>query len=212
MASSDHSTIEARRASLASLRVSASMTSRVATRMPRPTATMSDRIAVPNSHGDSMPRKTATRLTTRRAPSAAAPPATTIGWRNTLRLTKVKRSAPSGFIVPLMHSLDSGLLYPPADRYVEAFGAAQLGHWLARRNIGGFRSPLSVNYRTFQYTPSVPSQGGSAVGTSPDPDRCLAKEMRLVTALLPESDRAALAAAPDGGGEGDVIAIGPGAF
>src|SRR5689334_9991772 len=100
VASSDHSTIEARRASLASLRVSASMTSRVATRTPRPTATMSDRIAVPNSHGDSMPRKTATRLTTRRAPSAAAPPAITTGWRNTLRLTKVNLSALSDVIVP----------------------------------------------------------------------------------------------------------------
>ena len=34
--------------------------------------------------------------------------------------------------------------YPTADRFVEAFGATALEHWLARRNIGGFRQPLSV--------------------------------------------------------------------
>ncbi|HWI36997.1 MAG TPA: oxygen-independent coproporphyrinogen III oxidase [Burkholderiales bacterium] len=34
--------------------------------------------------------------------------------------------------------------YPTADRFVEAFGASALEHWLARRNIGGFRQPLSV--------------------------------------------------------------------
>jgi len=34
--------------------------------------------------------------------------------------------------------------YPTADRFVEAFGAAELHQWLARRNIGGFVQPLSV--------------------------------------------------------------------
>jgi oxygen-independent coproporphyrinogen-3 oxidase len=34
--------------------------------------------------------------------------------------------------------------YPTADRFVEAFGAAELQQWLARRNIGGFAQPLSV--------------------------------------------------------------------
>jgi oxygen-independent coproporphyrinogen-3 oxidase len=34
--------------------------------------------------------------------------------------------------------------YPTADRFVEAFGAAELRQWLARRNIGGFAQPLSV--------------------------------------------------------------------
>jgi len=34
--------------------------------------------------------------------------------------------------------------YPTADRFVEAFGADQHGSWLAKRQIGGFRRPLSV--------------------------------------------------------------------
>ena len=34
--------------------------------------------------------------------------------------------------------------YPTADRFVEAFGEAELKHWLAKRNIGGFGQPLSV--------------------------------------------------------------------
>jgi oxygen-independent coproporphyrinogen-3 oxidase len=34
--------------------------------------------------------------------------------------------------------------YPTADRFVEAFGAAELRQWLARRNIGGIAQPLSV--------------------------------------------------------------------
>jgi oxygen-independent coproporphyrinogen-3 oxidase len=34
--------------------------------------------------------------------------------------------------------------YPTADRFVEAFGEPQLRHWLARRNIGGFKQPLSL--------------------------------------------------------------------
>jgi oxygen-independent coproporphyrinogen-3 oxidase len=34
--------------------------------------------------------------------------------------------------------------YPTADRFVEAFGARELGQWLSRRNIGGFGQPLSV--------------------------------------------------------------------
>ena len=34
--------------------------------------------------------------------------------------------------------------YPTADRFVEAFGAAQLRQWLAKRNIGGISQPLSV--------------------------------------------------------------------
>ena len=34
--------------------------------------------------------------------------------------------------------------YPTADRFVEAFGEAQLRQWLARRNIGGISQPLSV--------------------------------------------------------------------
>ena len=34
--------------------------------------------------------------------------------------------------------------YPTADRFVEAFGDAELKQWLARRNIGGISLPLSV--------------------------------------------------------------------
>jgi oxygen-independent coproporphyrinogen-3 oxidase len=34
--------------------------------------------------------------------------------------------------------------YPTADRFVEAFGEAQLNQWLAKRNIGGISQPLSV--------------------------------------------------------------------
>ena len=34
--------------------------------------------------------------------------------------------------------------YPTADRFVEAFGEAELRQWLARRNIGGISQPLSV--------------------------------------------------------------------
>ena len=34
--------------------------------------------------------------------------------------------------------------YPTADRFVEAFGEAQFGQWLTRRNIGGISQPLSV--------------------------------------------------------------------
>ncbi|HZM35888.1 MAG TPA: oxygen-independent coproporphyrinogen III oxidase [Burkholderiales bacterium] len=34
--------------------------------------------------------------------------------------------------------------YPTADRFVEAFGEADLRHWLAKRNIGGFTQPLSA--------------------------------------------------------------------
>ncbi len=34
--------------------------------------------------------------------------------------------------------------YPTADRFVEAFGETELTQWLAKRNIGGFKQPLSV--------------------------------------------------------------------
>jgi oxygen-independent coproporphyrinogen-3 oxidase len=34
--------------------------------------------------------------------------------------------------------------YPTADRFVEAFGDAELRQWLAKRNIGGISQPLSV--------------------------------------------------------------------
>jgi len=34
--------------------------------------------------------------------------------------------------------------YPTADRFVEAFGEAQLRQWLAKRNIGGITQPLSL--------------------------------------------------------------------
>lgn len=34
--------------------------------------------------------------------------------------------------------------YPTADRFVEAFGEAELQQWLSRRNIGGISQPLSL--------------------------------------------------------------------
>ncbi len=34
--------------------------------------------------------------------------------------------------------------YPTADRFVEAFGAAQWAQWIAKRNIGGIKQPLSI--------------------------------------------------------------------
>jgi oxygen-independent coproporphyrinogen-3 oxidase len=34
--------------------------------------------------------------------------------------------------------------YPTADRFVEAFGAAEWVQWVAKRNIGGIQQPLSV--------------------------------------------------------------------
>jgi len=34
--------------------------------------------------------------------------------------------------------------YPTADRFVEAFGEQEYGHWLEKRNIGGINQPLSV--------------------------------------------------------------------
>jgi oxygen-independent coproporphyrinogen III oxidase len=34
--------------------------------------------------------------------------------------------------------------YPTADRFVEAFGDAELAQWLAKRNIGGISQPLSL--------------------------------------------------------------------
>jgi len=34
--------------------------------------------------------------------------------------------------------------YPTADRFVEAFGEQDFGHWLDKRNIGGINQPLSV--------------------------------------------------------------------
>ena len=34
--------------------------------------------------------------------------------------------------------------YPTADRFVEAFGEADLRQWLARRNVGGIGLPLSL--------------------------------------------------------------------
>jgi oxygen-independent coproporphyrinogen-3 oxidase len=34
--------------------------------------------------------------------------------------------------------------YPTADRFVEAFGSVQWAQWVAKRNIGGIKQPLSV--------------------------------------------------------------------
>ena len=34
--------------------------------------------------------------------------------------------------------------YPTADRFVEAFDGAAMRHWLANRNVGGIKRPLSL--------------------------------------------------------------------
>jgi oxygen-independent coproporphyrinogen-3 oxidase len=34
--------------------------------------------------------------------------------------------------------------YPTADRFVEAFGSAEWAQWVAKRNIGGIKQPLSI--------------------------------------------------------------------
>ncbi len=34
--------------------------------------------------------------------------------------------------------------YPTADRFVEAFGVAEWAQWIAKRNIGGIKQPLSI--------------------------------------------------------------------
>src|SRR6185295_4798319 len=91
-----------------------------------------------------------------------APAPTTMGWRKMLRLTEVKGLVFPASIVLSMHYPASDLVidpvlirkydvsgprytsYPTADRFVEAFGAAQLRQWLAKRNIGGISQPLSV--------------------------------------------------------------------
>jgi hypothetical protein len=103
-------------------------------------------------------------------------------------------------------------LYPPSERYIEAFGEAQLRHWLARRNIGGIVVPLffCVQNPSDKYTPGAPAARSSPVRKTLVPDEYLAKERRLVVALLPERDTPALQ--PAGEPKGDVIGLGPGAF
>lgn len=101
-----------------------------------------------------------------------------------------------------MHYPATAPLYPAADRYAEAFGEAQLRHWLARRNIGGITSPLSASMRISceKYTPA---------------STYLTKEIGLVAEALSAADRRLLEAALVEKGArwpGDVIGIGPGAF
>src|SRR5678815_3739643 len=111
-----------------------------------------------------------------------------------------------------MHYPGPAPLYPPADRYVEAFGDAQLRHWLARRNIGGIVMPLSLCIQAScnEYTPKVPDGKTSFVRKALARNGYSAREIRLVEELAPERDRAALESADER--EGDVIGIGPGAF
>jgi hypothetical protein len=112
-----------------------------------------------------------------------------------------------------MHYPGSGPVYPPADRYVEAFGEAQLRHWLARRNIGGATLPLSAGA---QYTPAPPSISGTPARHSAVSEKHLAAEIRLVGESLLDQDRPLFDRALAGSGEGawpsDVIGLGPGAF
>ncbi len=84
--------------------------------------------------------------------------------------------------------------YPTADRFVEAFGAAELRQWLARRNIGGFGQPLSV-YVHLPFCDTLCWYCGCNKVVTRDKSRSaqyikyLQKEMALLAPLLGE-DRA----------------------
>ena len=79
--------------------------------------------------------------------------------------------------------------YPTADRFVEAFGEADLRHWIARRNIGGMRQPLSV-YVHLPYCDTVCYYCGCNKVVTRDHGRAaaylgdLGRELALVSAQL----------------------------
>jgi oxygen-independent coproporphyrinogen-3 oxidase len=79
--------------------------------------------------------------------------------------------------------------YPTADRFVEAFGEADLRQWLAKRNVGGFALPLSV-YVHLPFCETVCSYcacnkvGTRDRGKSARYIKYLEKELALAGALL----------------------------
>ena len=83
--------------------------------------------------------------------------------------------------------------YPTADRFVEAFGDAELKQWLARRNIGGISLPLSVYVHlpfcdTLCYYCGCNKVVTRDHGKSAKYIKCLEKELALLEPLL-GSDR-----------------------
>ena len=81
--------------------------------------------------------------------------------------------------------------YPTADRFVEAFGEAELRQWLAKRNIGGISQPLSV-YVHVPFCDTVCYYCACNKVVTRDHDRSakyikyLAKELALAVPLLGE--------------------------
>jgi oxygen-independent coproporphyrinogen-3 oxidase len=79
--------------------------------------------------------------------------------------------------------------YPTADRFIEAFGAAELTQWLAKRNIGGISQPLSL-YVHLPFCESICYYCGCNKIVTRDHSRsakyinCLAKELALVAPRL----------------------------
>ena len=84
--------------------------------------------------------------------------------------------------------------YPTADRFVEAFGEAELKQWLAKRNIGGISQPLSV-YVHLPFCESICYYCGCNKVVTRDHGRSakyikyLEKEMALLAPLLGKKPR-----------------------
>jgi oxygen-independent coproporphyrinogen-3 oxidase len=93
--------------------------------------------------------------------------------------------------------------YPTADRFVEAFGEDELAQWLARRNIGGIRQPLSL-YVHLPFCESICYYCGCNKIVTRDHGRsakyinCLDRELALLAPHL--GDRAEIAQLHWGGG------------
>lgn len=84
--------------------------------------------------------------------------------------------------------------YPTADRFVEAFGEAELRQWLAKRNIGGISQPLSV-YVHLPFCESICYYCGCNKVVTRDHSRAakyiryLERELALVAPLLGPDSR-----------------------
>ena len=81
--------------------------------------------------------------------------------------------------------------YPTADRFVEGFGEVQAREWLAKRNIGGVKQPLSVYVHlpfcnTICYYCACNKVVTKDHGRSAKYIKYLAREMALVDELLGE--------------------------
>jgi len=84
--------------------------------------------------------------------------------------------------------------YPTADRFVEAFGDAELKQWLGKRNIGGISQPLSV-YVHLPFCENVCYYCGCNKVVTRDHGRAakyieyLEKELGLIAPLLGANNR-----------------------